>query len=91
MAGAFSQRTTPEVNGIVSRVSADITLDQRTAVNYYTVRIVMSVEEIARLGEMKLVPGMPIETFIKTGDRGVIFSYVVKPLHYQIARAFREK
>ena len=87
---SFSQRTTPEINGIVSRVSADITLDQRTGVNYYTVRIAMSVEEIARLGDVKLVPGMPLEAFIKTGDRRVI-SYLVKPLHDQITRAFRER
>jgi HlyD family secretion protein len=87
---SFSQRTTPEINGIVSRVSADITLDQRTGVNYYTVRIDMSVAEIARLGNVKLVPGMPLEAFIKTGDRKVI-SYLVKPLHDQITRAFREK
>src|SRR5262245_9256311 len=87
---SFSQRTTPEINGIVSRVSADTTLDQRTGANYYTVRIAISVEEIARLGDVKLVPGMPLEAFIKTGDRRVI-SYLVKPLHDQITRAFREK
>ena len=87
---AFSQRTTPEINGMVSRVSADITLDQRTGGSYYTVRINFSAEEIARLGDVKLVPGMPVEAFIKTGDRRVI-SYLVKPLHDQITRAFREK
>jgi HlyD family secretion protein len=87
---AFSQRTTPEINGLVSRVSADITLEQRTGVSYYTVRVAMSAEEIGRLGDVKLVPGMPVEAFIKTGDRRVI-SYFVKPLSDQITRAFREK
>jgi HlyD family secretion protein len=87
---AFSQRTTPEINGVVSRVSADITSDPRTNASYYTVRIAMPAEEITRLGDVKLVPGMPIEAFIKTGDRRVI-SYLVKPLQDQITRAFREK
>ena len=87
---AFNQRTTPEINGRVSRVSADITIDQRTGQNYYTARIAVSTNELAKLGDVKLVPGMPVEAFIKTGDRRVI-SYLVKPLHDQITRAFREK
>jgi HlyD family secretion protein len=54
------------------------------------VRIGISPEEIARLGNVKLVPGMPVEAFIKTYDRTVI-SYFTKPLHDQILRAFRER
>ena len=49
----------------------------------------MQVEEVTRLGAVSLVPGMPVEVFIKTGDRKVI-SYLVKPLSDQISRAFRE-
>ena len=87
---AFNQRTTPEIDGAVSRVSADVTTDQRTGQSYYTVRIALAAEEIARLGEVKLVPGMPVEAFIQTGERNVL-SYLVKPLSDQITRAFREK
>jgi HlyD family secretion protein len=87
---AFNQRTTPEITGSVSRISADITTDERTGASYYTVRVAMSAEEIARLGDVALVPGMPVEVFIKTGDRKVL-SYLVKPLTDQIARAFREQ
>lgn len=61
----FNQRTTPEIYGAVTRVSADITTDQRSGASYYTVRIGMSAEEIARLGEVRLVPGMPVEAFIQ--------------------------
>jgi HlyD family secretion protein len=50
----------------------------------------MSGEEVARLGDVALVPGMPVEVFVKTGDRKVI-SYLVKPLTDQITRAFREQ
>ena len=87
---AFNQRTTPEINGAVTRVSADVTTDQRTGMRYYTVRIALPAEEVARLGELQLVPGMPVEVFIQTGDRTVM-SYLVKPLFDQLTRAFREK
>jgi HlyD family secretion protein len=87
---AFNQRTTPELNGVVSRVSPDVTTDQRTGQSYYTIRVSMPPEEIARLGEVKLIPGMPVEAFVQTGDRTVI-SYLMKPLSDQLMRAFREK
>jgi len=87
---AFNQRTTPELNGVVTRVSPDVTTDQRTGQSYYTIRISMPPEEVARLGDVKLIPGMPVEAFVQTGDRTLI-SYLVKPLSDQLMRAFREK
>ena len=87
---AFNQRTTPEINGVVTTISADITQDQKTSASYYLVRISMSADEIARLNDLKLVAGMPVEAFIQTGDRTVM-SYLVKPLHDQIVKAFRER
>lgn len=87
---AFNQRTTPEIYGTVTRISADASTDQRTGQTYYTVRIAMPVEEVAKLGEVRIVPGMPVEAFIQTGDRTMI-SYITKPLHDQLMRMFREK
>jgi len=87
---ALNQRTTPELNGIVSRVSPDTTLDQRTGQSHYTIRISMPPSEIARLKDVKLIPGMPVEAFIQTGDRTML-SYLMKPLHDHLMRAFREK
>jgi membrane fusion protein, type I secretion system len=87
---AFNQRTTPEINGAISRISADVSAEERTGQNFYTVRISISPEEVARLGNVKLVPGMPVETFMKTYDRTVL-SYFVKPLEDQTLRAFRER
>jgi HlyD family secretion protein len=87
---AFNQRTTPELNGSVSRISADTTVDQRSGQSYYTIRIALPPEEVARLGEVRLIPGMPVEAFVQTGDRTMI-SYLVKPLSDQLMRAFREK
>jgi HlyD family secretion protein len=87
---AFNQRTTPEISGTVTRISADTTADQRTGQSYYVVRIAMSTKELARLGDVKLIPGMPVEAFVQTGER-TVFSYLVKPLRDQLVRAFREK
>ena len=87
---AFNQRTTPELNGIVTRVSPDVTTEQRTGQSYYTIRVKMPPEEVARLGEVKLIPGMPVEAFVQTGDR-TLLSYLIKPLKDQLMRAFREK
>jgi HlyD family secretion protein len=87
---AFNQRTTPEINGTLARVSPDTTTDQRTGQSYYTARIAVEPAEIARLGAVKLVPGMPVEVFVQTGERKVL-SYLLKPLADQITRAFREK
>jgi HlyD family secretion protein len=87
---AFNLRTTPELNGAVSRVAADTNNDQRTGQSYYVVRIAMTADEVARLGDVRLTPGMPVEAFIQTGERTMI-SYLVKPLHDQLMRSFREK
>jgi HlyD family secretion protein len=85
---AFNQRTTPELNGVVTRVSPDVATDQRTGQTYYTIRVSMPPEEVARLGEVKLIPGMPVEAFVQTGAR-TLLSYLIKPLRDQLMRAFR--
>ena len=87
---AFNQRTTPELNGVVTRVSADVTTDQRSGQSYYTIRVSMPPDEVKRLGEVKLIPGMPVEAFVQTGDR-TMMSYLLKPLSDQLMRSFRER
>jgi HlyD family secretion protein len=86
---AFSQKTTPEISGAIERVSADVTVDEKTGVSYYTARIAIADKELARLGAVTLMPGMPVETFITTGERSVA-SYFIKPFMDQVNRAFRE-
>ena len=85
-----TQRTTPELNGTLSRISADATQDQRTGRQLLHDPRRPPAEEIARLGDVKLVPGMPVEAFVQTGDRRAI-SYLVKPMKDQFARAFKER
>jgi HlyD family secretion protein len=85
---AFNQRTTPELTGEISRISADLITDQRTGQSHYTVRIAIPESEPARLGDLKLTPGMPVEAFMLTQQRTVL-TYFTKPLSDQIVRAFR--
>ena len=87
---AFNQRTTPEINGTVTRISADTSTDQRTGLTYYTLRIAMPADEVAKLGDVRMVPGMPVEAFVQTGERTMI-SYFAKPMHDHLMRMFREK
>jgi HlyD family secretion protein len=85
---AFDIRTTPELNGRVSWVSPDISEDDRTGTSYYTVRIAVSNSELAKLKNLKVIPGMPVEAFITTGSRTAL-SYFLKPLADQAKRTFR--
>ena len=87
---AFNQRTTPEIEGSVTMVSADLTQDQRSGASYYTVRVALKPEELAKLGASKVVPGMPVDVFIKTSGRTAL-SYLTKPLTDQAERAFKER
>ncbi|CAA0100476.1 Type I secretion system membrane fusion protein PrsE [Starkeya nomas] len=87
---AFSQKTTPELHGSVARVAADLTKDEKAGTSFYLARVELPPEEIARLGGLQLMPGMPAEVHLQTGERTAL-SYLVKPLRDQIARAMREE
>jgi HlyD family secretion protein len=92
---AGNQRTTPVITGRLTRVSADLTREQQQnavqpAQAYYTVRIVLPSQEVARLRDIHLLPGMPVEVFIQTHERSPL-QYLLKPLQDQIARTFRER
>ena len=87
---AFNQRTTPELSGVVSHVSADTTKDAQSNATYYTVRISLAGNELARLGGRQLVSGMPAEVFVQTGSR-TMMSYLFKPINDQLHRMFRER
>lgn len=87
---AFNLRTTPELSGQVSRLAADISRDERTGLSWYLVRIAVPPGELQRLGGLALLPGMPAEALIRTGERSPL-SYLLKPISDQIKRAFREE
>ena len=87
---AFDTHKTPELNGNIVSVSADLTVDQMTGVPYYLARISIPRTELARLKQKHLVPGMPAEIYVRTQHRTVL-SYLFKPIEDQMERAFRER
>ena len=86
---AFSSRTTSELKGHVTVVSADALVDQNNRTSYYRVEIEPDEGELAKLEGLTLLPGMPVEAFIKTGDRTPM-AYMIKPFTDYFAKAFRE-
>ena len=85
----LQQRTTPEVQGQVKYVSADSFVDERTGGAYYLVRVSVSETEIEKLKGQTLMPGMPAELFIQTGERTAL-EYLLQPLSDTLDRAWRE-
>jgi HlyD family secretion protein len=83
-------RATPEVRGVVTYISADQTHDPHGNRPYFLVRAKLPQQQMARLGKLKLLPGMPVELFIQTGSRTPL-QYLLKPLRDQIARTFKER
>jgi len=79
MFSAFSQSTTPRVAGEVMLVSADRQVDERTDEPYYTLRAQVSEQGMAQLAGLQIRPGMPVEAFVRTGERSML-NYLFKPL-----------
>ncbi len=87
---AFNARTTPDLKGRVAKLSADAFVDERTGLPYYRVEIVLDEGEMTKLGpDVALVPGMPVEAFMRTADRTPL-AYLVKPFTDYFRKAFRE-
>jgi len=87
---AFNQRTTPELVGEVVHVSAATTQDMATGERYYLARVRVSEEELAKLDDQALLPGMPVEVYVTTEERTAL-SYLAKPITDQFSRALRER
>ena len=86
---SFDPRTTPKLEGEVTKVSPDTIVDPKTGQSYYRINLVILPKELARLGDATLVPGMPVEAFLETGDRSVL-TYLLQPLSAHLRHAFRE-
>ncbi len=87
---SFDARKTPEIFGEVVRVSPDVFTDEVTGQPYYLAEVVLSDEQLTRLGDNELLPGMPVEAIIQTEERTPL-SYLVKPLGDYFVGAFRER
>ena len=86
---AFNQKDTPEIEGHVINVSADTFTDENSGLTFYRAEVVPDEGQVERLNGQNLLPGMPVETLIKTDERTPL-SYLVKPLADYFNRAFRE-
>lgn len=87
---AFDQRTTPELIGEVTQISADAFQDDTTGLTFYRAEIELAEGEEAKLPtEVSLIPGMPVDAFLRTQDRTPL-AYLVKPLSDYFVKAFRE-
>ena len=87
---ALDQRTTPELFGTVTLISADAFQDQNGQQPYYRAEIILRDGELARLPPgLTLIPGMPVDAFIRTAERSPL-NYLLKPLSDYFIRAFRE-
>lgn len=87
---SFNQRTTPELTGTIKSISPITTTNEEQGLTYYSAKVNVPDNELHKLGDVKLIPGMPVEVFVKTRDRTAL-NYLIKPLLDQINRAFREE
>jgi membrane fusion protein, epimerase transport system len=87
---AFKSKTTPTMEGVVSKVSADSLVNEDTKSQYYLAIIDLTADSQKKLGDLKLVPGMPAEVLINTGER-TLFEYLMQPITDAFARSFIEE
>lgn len=87
---AFNQRITPTVEGTVASVSADRLIDEATGESYFTARIVISNPDDPSLEGLVLLPGMPAEVLIRTGER-TLLQYLVSPVQQSFTRSLTEQ
>jgi HlyD family secretion protein len=87
---AFNQRQTPDFTGEVTEIASELTREPQTGVSYYTAHLAVSEDRREEAMNLKLVPGMPVETFMETGQRTAL-SYFMKPFRDQMERAFKEE
>ncbi len=86
---AFSARVTPTLEGHLVTVSADAMSDQATKTSFYRAEIELEPGEIAKLDGQTVIPGMPVQAFISTGNRSPLV-YLLKPFMDYFHMAFRE-
>lgn len=86
---AFDVNETPKLIGSVARISPNAIVDPQTGQSYYLINLTVPAGEIARLGGLRIKPGMPVEAYLATGERTVL-GYLVSPVTTQMRRAFRQ-
>lgn len=87
---AFNTNTTPHIPGIITQVSADRTTDERTGQSFYKVKAKVAPEGVKMLTNLQIRPGMPVELFVKTGER-TMMNYLLKPIFDRAHSAMTEE
>ncbi|MFZ6816039.1 HlyD family type I secretion periplasmic adaptor subunit [Undibacterium sp. Rencai35W] len=87
---AFNTNTTPHIPGIITQVSADRTVDERTGQAYYKVKASVAPEGMKLIAHLQIRPGMPVEMFVKTGQR-TMMNYLMKPVFDRANSALTEE
>ena len=89
--GAFDQKLVSRLQGTVSFVSADLRTDPATGMSHYEARVALdgSAADLLAERDLALLPGMPAEVYIATGDR-TMAEYLLDPLTKQLRNTFRE-
>lgn len=86
---AFKSWMTPRLDGEVVSVSADLKTDPNSGVSYYEVRVTIPPEEMTKLGELSVIPGMPVEVFIFSGNSRTTLEYIFEPISESLFRGSR--
>ena len=87
---AFNTNTTPHIPGVITQVSADRSIEERTGQPYYKFKAVVTEEGLKKLGQLQIRPGMPVEMSIKTGER-TMMNYLMRPILDRAHSAMKEE
>jgi HlyD family type I secretion membrane fusion protein len=86
---AYRQRNLPLIHGTLRSISADAITDERTGVSYFQAKVEVRPEDLARLEEVKLVPGMPAEVMLMDGEQSAL-AYLIGPILESARRSLLE-
>ncbi|MDM0025406.1 HlyD family type I secretion periplasmic adaptor subunit [Variovorax saccharolyticus] len=87
---AFNQNTTPRIPGVVTQVSADRLMDEKTGLPYYRMHAELTPEGRIEISKLPVRPGMPVELFVKTGER-TLANYLTRPIRDNLKMALTEE
>ncbi len=77
------------ISGELVRLSPDRLIDEASGVPYYSAEILILDNDLLIDENMELVPGMPAEVLIKTGERTML-GYITSPMNRLFTRSLIE-
>lgn len=86
---AYGQRSLPQIHGTLRSISADRLIEDKSGASYFLAKVEVDPSELEPLDGIRLIPGMPAEVMILTGER-TLLDYLLRPLFDSITKSFRE-